>query len=136
VINRIEDHNRLNGYLFVTIEFGVIAAVVVPFGIYWLVHRDWLLGAIAAGILANCAVVFGTALRSLIRGDRGVGIWKIYTDLKTRRAVAATHPNLSADTAIVATAALLPFVLTPPSRSRPSSEESPRNRDGGGRYGY
>jgi hypothetical protein len=111
VIKRIEEHNQLNGYLFVTIEFGAIAAVVAPFGIYWLGHRDWLLGAIAAGIIANCLVVFGTALRSLIRGDRGVGIWKIYTDPATRQAVATAHPNLSADTATVATASLLPFVL-------------------------
>jgi hypothetical protein len=111
VIKRIEDHNRLNGYLFVTIEFGVIAAVVAPFGIYWIGHRDWLLAAIAAGIVANCLVVFGTALRSLIRGDRGVGIWKIYTDPATRKAVAAAHPTLSSDTAIIATASLLPFLL-------------------------
>jgi hypothetical protein len=41
VIKRIEDHNRLNGYLFVSIEFGAIAAVVAPFGIYWLSHRSW-----------------------------------------------------------------------------------------------
>jgi hypothetical protein len=111
VIRRIEDHNRVNGYLFVTIEFGVTTAVVAPFGIYWLVHRDWLRGAIAAGIVANCLVVFGTALRSLTRGDRGFGIWKIYTDPATRQAVAAAHPNLASDTAIIATTSLVPFVL-------------------------
>jgi hypothetical protein len=111
VIKRIEDHNRLNGYLFVTIEFGVIGAVVAPFGIYWLGHQDWLLGAIAVGIVANSLVVLGTALRSLMRGERGVGIWKIYTDPATRKAVAEAHPSLSADTAMVAIGALLPFVL-------------------------
>jgi hypothetical protein len=111
VIKRIEDHNRLNGYLFVTIEFGVIVAVIAPYGIYWLGHRDWLLGAIAAGIVANSLVFFGTALRSLIRGDRGVGFWKVYTDPATRQSVAMAHPNLSADTAILAILCLLPFVL-------------------------
>jgi hypothetical protein len=111
VIKRIEDHNRLNGYLFVTIEFGVIVAVIAPYGIYWIGHRDWLLGAIAAGIVANSLVFFGTALRSLIRGDRGVGFWKVYTDPATRQSIAVAHPNLSADTAILAILCLLPFVV-------------------------
>jgi hypothetical protein len=111
VIKRIEDHNRLNGYLFVTIEFVVIAAVLAPFGIYWLSHRDWVLGAIAVGIFVNCLVVVARAVRGLVRREPGVGLWKIYTDTATRHAVAASYPNLSADTFVVAIAALLPFVL-------------------------
>jgi hypothetical protein len=112
VIKRIHDHNRLNGYLFVTIEFGAMVAVIAPFGIYWIGHRDWVLGAIAVGFTVNSLVVLGTALRSLIRGDRGVGFWKVYTDPATRQSIAIAHPNLSADTAILAILCLLPFVLT------------------------
>lgn len=111
MIRRIEDHNRLNGYLFVSIEFGAIAAVVAPFGIYWFGHRNWPLAAVAAGVFVNCLLVFARAVRSLVRRERGVGLWKIYTDTATRQGVAASYPNLSADTAIVAIASLLPFVL-------------------------
>jgi hypothetical protein len=63
------------------------------------------------GIFVNCLVVFARAVRSLVRRERGVGLWRIYSDAATRQAVAASYPNLSADTLIVATAALLPFVL-------------------------
>jgi hypothetical protein len=111
VIKRIEDHNRLNGYLFVTIEFALIVAVIAPFGIYWLGHQKWLLAAVAVGIVANCLAVFGRSLRSLVQRERGVGFWKVYTDPVTRKQVAAEHPNLSADTAILAILCLLPFVL-------------------------
>jgi len=111
VIGRIEDHNRLNGYRFVSIEFGAMAAVVAPFGIYWLGNRNWPLAAVAVGIFVNCLVVCARSVRSLVRRERGVGLWRTYTDTATRQAVATSYPNLSADTAIVAIASLLPFVL-------------------------
>ena len=124
MIKRIEDHNWLNGYLFVTIEFALMVAVIAPFGVYWLGHQKWLLAAVAVGIVANCLVVFGRSLRSLVRRERGVGFWKVYTDPVTRQQVAAEHPNLSADTAILAILCLLPFVLAAVS----ALESLPRGR--------
>lgn len=111
MIDRVQVHNRLNGYRFVAVEFGVIAAVTAAFAVAWIARGSWLLAAVAAGIFVNSAVIVGAAVRSIFRGERGVGIWKVYTDPGTRRAVVAEHPDLSSDTAMVAVAALIPFAL-------------------------
>ena len=108
----IATHNRLNGFRFVVLEFGLIVLLVVPFGLYYALHARWLLALIALGIICNCAVVLTCTIRSLISGESDVGLRSLYTDQETRQRVAQEHPNLFRDTMLLVVAAVLPFVLS------------------------
>jgi hypothetical protein len=111
VIGRIEAHNRLNGYRFVIGEFALIGAVVGAFGIYYALHGAVVLGIVALGIVANSAVVIVLCARSLRRGEKSLGIWRIYTEPALRRTVMQEHPNLSTDTLLITAAILVPFAV-------------------------
>ena len=111
VISRVEVHNRLNGYIFVIVEFGLIGVVVGGFGAYYAGHGRLLEGLLALGVTTNAAVILFLSVRSLLRGEKGVGLWRIYTDSTVRQRVMQENPRLSTDTLSITVAALIPFVL-------------------------
>jgi hypothetical protein len=111
VLARVEVHNRLNGYAFVIAEFVLIGAVVAGYGVYYSRHGRPLEGVLALGIVANAAVIVLLCVRSVLRGERGVGLWRIYTDSEVRRKVMEENPRLSTDSLLITGLVLLPFVL-------------------------
>lgn len=111
MLQRIEAHNRLNGYLFVTAEFVVIGAAVGGFGLYYAGHGRLLAAILALGITGNSLVIVILCIRSLLRGEKGVGMWKIYTDASVRQKVMEKNPRLSSDTLLITIAVLVPFTL-------------------------
>ncbi|MGH7687594.1 MAG: hypothetical protein ACREN2_12380 [Candidatus Dormibacteria bacterium] len=111
MLRRVEIHNRLNGYLIVIAEFGLVAAVAGSFGAYYLGHGRVIEGLIAFGVTANACVILFLCVRALRDGQTGVGVWRIYTDPATRRQVMLENPRLSADTLAIAASVLVPFLL-------------------------
>jgi len=110
LLERIEVHNRLNGYRFSAAEFAVIAVLVTPFAAYYLVHGRFVAGLIALGIIVNCLPVVVTALASVRRADVRAEGWRGLRDPSVRERVQAEHPHLLLDTLLITSCVLLPFV--------------------------
>lgn len=111
MIARVEAHNRLNGFAFVIGEFALVGLVALVFAALYSARANVLLAAACAGITANSLVVIFLAIRSVTRGEIGIGILRIYTKQAVRAQVMREHPDLSRDTAIITIAVLAPFLL-------------------------
>ena len=111
MLRRIEAHNRINGYFFVIAEFVLVGGAAGSFGLYYVGHGRFLEAIVTLGITCNSLVIVVLCVRSLLRGETGVGIWKIYTDASVRRNVMEQNPRLTTDTLLIATAVLVPFAL-------------------------
>ena len=66
----IERHNRLNGVMFSTIEFALIAVLVGAFATYFLFQYRWALAFAAWGITFNCLPVVVLGSQELSRRKR------------------------------------------------------------------
>lgn len=107
---RIVAHNRINGFTFSVIEFGLFSLIIMPFSIFYGFTERWLFLAISVGIITNCLTVVIFAVISLRSGDVSVGHWKLF-NREDRAAIAKQYPHLFYDTLILTTSSLLPFVL-------------------------
>jgi hypothetical protein len=110
MIQRIRDHNRLNGLRFSIGELGLFALVVAPFAVYYLLAARWLLAAIAIGIVANCLTVVILGIQALRRHEASIG-YRGLRDPRQREAIARSYPHLQRDTILLTVTALLPYVL-------------------------
>ncbi len=111
LIKKIQDHNYLNGFLFVTIEFVVFISVVLPFTIYYLLKGEILLLLIGIGLTLNFITVAFFSVRSMLRKDASLGIHKLY-DKKIRDKIRLSYPTLTKDTTILFITLIIPFILT------------------------
>jgi hypothetical protein len=111
VIARVETHNRLNGFGFVIGEFALIGGVTLVFAVLYLAKGSGLQAVGCAGITANSMVVIWLAVRSLRRGEAGIGLWRLYTQREVRDQVIREHPGLSTETLLITLAVLVPFLL-------------------------
>jgi hypothetical protein len=111
MITRVETHNRLNGFGFVTGEFGLVALVALVLAVLYLARGNGVAGIVCAGIGANSMVVICLAVRSLRRGEAGVGVWRIYTRPEVRDKVMREHPGLTSETLLITLTVLVPFLL-------------------------
>lgn len=107
---RIVAHNRLNGFVFSVIEFGLFSLIIVPFSIFYGFTGRWILFAISIGIVCNFLTVVTFAIMSLRSGEQSVGHRKLL-NREYRAEIAKKYPHLFYDTLILTTSSLLPFVL-------------------------
>jgi hypothetical protein len=107
---KIQEHNYLNGYLFVIIEFSIFIIVLLPFTWYYLLHEKLWLGIIGLGLITNFIPVILYALRSFFRKEKSIGIIKFYNK-KQRDDIREKIPNLSRDTSILFAYLIVPFLL-------------------------
>jgi len=106
----IERHNRLNGFMFSVIEFGLVAVFVGAFGTYYLIHRRWGLAFIGWGITLNCVPVFLYGLRRLAQaGAKGQSISSYYSDKGSRKQLRRENPHMLRDTMVLTIGTVLPF---------------------------
>lgn len=110
MINAILIHNRITGFVFCIIEFGLLAGMAIAFGLYYVTHARFLEGAIAMGIGANALTITGMALYSRIRNEPSVGIFNLFDSAK-RAEIHRQYPGLERLTYIIVGATLAPFVL-------------------------
>jgi hypothetical protein len=106
----IREHNRLNGFAFTIAEFVILAAVLLPFVIYFWAHERWWEATIATGIVLNCAAIAVTAARQRSRGERQVGL-RAMRDPARREAIAREHPGLAQHTMVLTLSLLVPFLV-------------------------
>jgi hypothetical protein len=111
LIKKIQDHNYLNGYLFVTIEFGLFVSVVFPFTIYYLLSGKTTLAIIGLGLIINFTTMALFSARSMLRKENSLGIHKLYNK-KKRNEIRLNYPTLTKDTTILFLTLLVPFMLT------------------------
>lgn len=110
MIRRIIEHNQLNGAAFSIAEFTLVAAAaaLLAAGYAREDHMPGVVLALGTGLNSLIIVAFGIVAWS--RGERGTPLARVFSR-SGRAELTRQHPNLMADTLIVAIAALIPFVL-------------------------
>jgi len=108
---RIQEHNELNGVVFSTVEFALVAAagafIAYAFAIH---HRSAGVVVLAVGVALNAGVIVSFGIAALVRGERGSHLTKMF-DRAYRAEVYRTHPRLARDTMKLSVAVLVPFYL-------------------------
>ena len=108
---QIQEHNYLNGYVFVIFEFGIFIIILLPFTLYYLLHEKLWLGIVGLGLITNFIPVMLYALRSFFRKEKSIGINKLFNK-KQRDDIEEKFPDLSKDTSIMFAYLIIPFLLT------------------------
>ena len=85
----------------------LVALVAV---LYWAL-ANVLLVAACTGISANSLVGIFRAIRSVTRGESGIGILPIHTERAVREHVMREYPDLSRDTLFITIVVLAPYLL-------------------------
>ena len=104
------EHNILNGFWFVLIEFILVALVALFVGAAETVKGNVLLSAEGFGIAVNAAAICATVIGQMRRGERSSSLVETYFG-KGREMVAREHPNLLLHTLQITAATLVPFLL-------------------------
>ena len=106
----IQRHNRLNGFTFSIIEFGIIALLVGAFATYYLLHCRVVMAIVTWGITLNCVPVVVFGFRQLMR-DRASGkSIGSFLDKKAREQHRRENLHMLRDTMILTVGTILPFL--------------------------
>ena len=104
------EHNTLNGFWFVLIEFLLIALIALLIAVAELVKGSALWSIAYFGVAVNAAAICATVIGQMRRGERSNSIAETYFGAgreKTRR----EHPDLDRHTLTLVIATLVPFLL-------------------------
>ena len=104
------EHNTLNGFWFVLIEFLLVALITLLIGVAELVKGNALWSVAYFGVAANAVVVCETVVRQMRRGERSQSIARTYFGAE-RETTRREHPDLDRHTLEIVVAALVPFLL-------------------------
>jgi len=110
MIRRVAEHNQLNGVGFSTGEFAIVALAATGVSAAYGIQRHPLGALLIGGIALNSLVIVTAGVAAWTRGERGTPLKLVFSP-KHREALTQAHPRLTADTLLVALAALAPFVL-------------------------
>jgi hypothetical protein len=104
------EHNTLNGFGFVLVEFTLIAAAAgfLAAATFRRGGIVWPLGWCGVGV--NALAACGTVLGQMRRGERSVGLVASYSR-EGRERIRREHPQLARHTLQIAAAMLVPFLL-------------------------
>lgn len=111
MIRRIVEHNRLNGVVFSTIEFVLVAAGAAFIAVGLGIHHHPAGVILACGIALNSLVIVGFGAVAWGRGERGTPLIQVFSPAGRAR-LTQEHPTLMSDTLIVAAATLFPYLLS------------------------
>jgi hypothetical protein len=106
----IEEHNALNGYRLVLVEFALVAAAAIFLSVAAARERGVLRTVAALGVAANAVAVCATTVAPLRRGERGEGLVATLSG-EGRRTARSRHPDLGRHTLRIVAATLFPFLL-------------------------
>ncbi len=104
------EHNILNGFWFVLIEFLLVALVALFVGGAEAVRGNVLWSGAWLGIAVNAAAICATVIGQMRRGERSSSLAETYSG-KGREMVAREHPGLLWHTLQITAACLVPFLL-------------------------
>ena len=91
MIQRIKTHNVLNGIKFSIPEFVIIALLISPFAIYYILHAKVILALVSVGLILNCLTLAALGLRQWFGKEKGIG-WKGLLDKQGRDRIDRAHP--------------------------------------------
>ena len=116
MIKRIKTHNLLNGIVFSIVEFAIIAAVIIPFAIYYIFHVQVFYALVSVGIIINCLSVAILGIRQWNNKEQEIGWQRLYSkqgllDKQVRERIDRENPHLLRDTIIITVTTLIPYVL-------------------------
>ena len=106
----LHEHNTLNGFWFVLIEFLLVAVLTLVFAVMAITRGSVAWSVASLGITANAVVVCGSAFRQMRRGERSSSIYRTYLGAEHAQ-IARDHPHLSQHTAGLSVLVIFPFAL-------------------------
>ena len=107
----LHEHNILNGFWFVLIEFILIVLAALFVGVAVLAKGSIVWAVAWLGIAANGTAVCITVIGQMRRGERGNTIAETYSG-KGREVIRRAHPNLGRHTLWIVIATFVPFLLS------------------------
>lgn len=110
MLELLYEHNTLNGFWFVLIEFVLVAAVALFLGVAYLAHGRVLWAVAWLGIAVNAGAVCATVIGQMRRGERSGSLAETYSQAN-REAIRRDHPRLDVHTLQIVVAAAVPFLL-------------------------
>jgi hypothetical protein len=104
------EHNTLNGFRFVLVEFSliVLAALFLAVAAFLQGSILWFVGW--CGVAVNALAVCATVVQQMRRGERSQGLVESYSR-QGRERIRREHPQLGRHTLQIVGAALVPFLL-------------------------
>jgi hypothetical protein len=110
LLQMIRDHNRLNGFRFVIIEFSLVTLAVLFISLGGVLHGEWPVALIGAGIAANAAAVIAIAVAQIRDHEESEGLLKLRLS-QYRADIGRKYPHLSSHTVIFLVSILIPLLL-------------------------
>lgn len=107
----LNEHNTLNGFWFVLVEFIIVALVTICLGLLAIVRESLLWSIASFGVTINALTICATVIRQMRRGEQSGSIIQTYFG-QEREAVRREHPNLGFHTLLLSVVTIIPFLLT------------------------
>jgi hypothetical protein len=104
------EHNTLNGFRLVLIEFTLVAVVALFIGVATYLQGRALWTVASLGVAINAAAVCGTVVEQMRRGERSSSLAES-SSREGRQRIRREHPHLALHTVQIVGAVLIPFLL-------------------------
>jgi hypothetical protein len=104
------EHNTLNGFNFVLVEFGLIALAGVFLAVATFGRGSILWPVSWCGVAVNAAAVCATVVHQMRRGERSQSLAVSYSRAGRER-IRREYPQLGRHTLQIVVAMLVPFLL-------------------------
>ena len=110
MLDIVYEHNTLNGFGFVMVEFIGVAVVTLVLGEIALTARSVPWAVASFGVTANALTICVTVIQQMRRGERSNSLIQTYLGPESP-AIRRDHPQLSQHTALLTLVAIVPFSL-------------------------
>jgi hypothetical protein len=107
---RIQEHNELNGVVFSTVEFVLLAVAGAFIAYAYAAHHRPVGVALGVGVALNASVIVSFGIAALAKGERGSHLSTMFNSAY-RAEVYRTRPRLARDTMKLIVAVISPFYL-------------------------
>jgi hypothetical protein len=104
------EHNTLNGFWFVLVEFSLIALTALILAVATFLQGSILWPVGWCGVVINAGAVCATVVQQMRRGEQSQGLAESYSR-EGRERIRQEHPRLGWHTLQIVGAVLVPFLL-------------------------
>ena len=110
LLHMIREHNRLNGFRFVIIEFCLVTLAALFISVSGILHGEWPVALIGTGIAANAVAVIAIAVAQIRDHEQSEGLRKLRSS-QFRADIGQKYPKLSSHTVVLLVSILIPLLL-------------------------
>jgi hypothetical protein len=104
------EHNTLNGFRFVLVEFAMIALAAIFLAVATFLKGSILWPVGWCGVAVNAGAVCATVVHQMRRGERSQSLAELFSR-EGRERIRRAHPQLGWHTILIVGAMLVPFLL-------------------------